>query len=115
MWRGIKDGECLCCAGEVRVPDVFWQIGDHEFVNGVLNVDAVGDAIVIKREVTIGGDGGDWSEDESRRRGVREDVGGSSSVKVIHNVIGGVGKLKLVDFEGHTIVAGRLRKGGSRE
>ena len=105
----------MCCAREVRVPDVFRQIGDHEFVNGVLNVDAIGDAIIIKREVTISRDGGDWSEDESRGRGAREDVGGSNGMKVIHNVTGGVGKLELVDFEGHTIVAGRLRKGGSRE
>ena len=97
--RGVKNGEHLYSSREMGVPDVFRKIGDHEFVNGVLNVDTIGDTVIVKREIGVGGDGGDWAEDESRGRGTGKGIGGSGSVKIVHDVVGGVSKLELVDFK----------------
>ena len=47
MWGGVKDRKHLSGHGEMGVSDVFRKASDHDLVNGVINMDSIGDAFVI--------------------------------------------------------------------
>ena len=79
------------------------KVGDYEFIDGVLNMDAIGDAVVIKREISNGRGRGDGTENESGGRGAGESMGRGGGVEVVHDIARGVSKVVLVDFKGHMI------------
>ena len=117
-WMGGEDGEGLVGMGNVRVPDAFLEFYNHEFADRVLDVDAIGDAFFIVREIGVSGDRRDGRRWRYR---VQYEVGGAGAregsrggVDVIHNVARRGSELKLSNFEGHKTVAGRLRRVGSR-
>ena len=91
------------CGGtkEVRVLDAFRKIGDNKFLDGVLDVDAIGDGVRDEGAVGVYGSGGDGMKDKGGGGGMRKGVGKSSGVEVVHDVVRRAIKLELVDGKGH--------------
>ena len=108
-WMSSKDGESLVGVGKVGVSDAFREFHNHEFANRVLDVDAVGDAFIVKKNVGVNRDGGDWVKNEGGGGGARGRSRGS--VNIVHDVARGAVKLEFRDFKRHVAVAGRLRRG----
>ena len=53
MWVDAKNGEGVMGIGDVRVPDALWEFHDHELADGILDFDALRDAIVVDREFSV--------------------------------------------------------------
>ena len=103
--RGVKNRECGGVR-EIGVLDVFQEIGDDKFLNGVLDINTIGDGVGDEGTVSIIGGGRDGTEDEDGERRAGEGVGKSGNVEIGHNVVGKVSKLKLVDGKGHVRYSG---------
>ena len=115
VWIDGEDGEGLVGVGDVGVVDMLREFHDHELTNRVLYVNAFGNAIVVEGEVIVrdGGDGGCQryqAEDKSRGDGGDGARGGGGGGDIVHDVAGGIGKFKACNFEGHKMVAGRLKR-----
>ena len=58
LMRGsIKDREYLSAAREIRVLDAFRKTWNYEFVNEVLNIDAIRNVVIVEGKVSVSGDG----------------------------------------------------------
>ena len=57
LTRGsIKDREYLSTAKEMRVLDVFWKTWNYEFIDGVFDIDTIGNVVIVEEKVSISGD-----------------------------------------------------------
>ena len=115
MWVDAKNGEGVMGIGDVRVPDALREFHDHELADGILDFDALRDAIVVDREFSVRdrGDSDRWrcqAENEGSRGGGVGARGGGGDV--VHDVLRGGVKVEASNFEGHK-VAGRLERGES--
>ena len=119
VWIDSEDGEDLVGIGDVGVVNAFREIHDHELSNGVSDINAIRNTVLIDGCAPVG-DGGDgscwgyWAQDESGGDGgigTRVVDGVGDGGEGVHDVLRGVVEFVAYDFKGHTLVVGGLRKG----